>query len=70
MIFIGLDTHKEFHEVAFCEEQPCASAACYGRISSSKVGVKKLLCQFESKYPTLAQHCMLLVVKTVQPSER
>ncbi len=21
MIFIGLDTHKEFHEVAYCEEQ-------------------------------------------------
>ena len=21
MIFIGLDTHKEFHEVVYCEEQ-------------------------------------------------
>ncbi|PWW34270.1 hypothetical protein DFO83_11275 [Idiomarina loihiensis] len=21
MIFLGLDTHKEFHEVAYCEEQ-------------------------------------------------
>ena len=25
MIFIGLDTHKEFHEVAYCEEQREAS---------------------------------------------
>ena len=43
MIFIGLDTHKEFHEVAYCEEQRGASPVHYGRISSSKVSVKKLL---------------------------
>jgi len=51
MIFIGLDTHKEFHEVAYCEEQRGASAVHYGRIPSSKVSVKKLIRQFESKYP-------------------
>mgnify|MGYP001102841874 CR=1 FL=1 len=50
MIFIGLDTHKEFHEVAYCEEQRGASAVHYGRIPSSKVSVKKLIRQFESKY--------------------
>ena len=51
MIFIGLDTHNEFHEVAYCEEQRGASPVHYGRIPSSKVSVKKLLRQFESKYP-------------------
>ena len=46
MIFIGLDTHKEFHEVAYCEEQRGATPVHYGRIPSSKVSVKKLLRQF------------------------
>ena len=50
MIFIGLDTHKEFHEVACCEEQRGAAPVHYGRIPSSKVSVKKLLRQFESKH--------------------
>ena len=56
MIFIGLDMHKEFHEVAYCEEQRGASAVHYGRIPSSKVSVKKLIRQFESKYPGATIH--------------
>ena len=40
MIFIELDTHKEFHEVAYCKEKRGATPAHYGRISSSKVSVK------------------------------
>ena len=51
IVFLGLDTHKEFHEVAYCEEQRGSSAVHYGRIPSSKVSVKKLIRQFESKYP-------------------
>ena len=47
MIFIGLDTHKEFHEVAYCEEKRGATPVHYGRIPSSKVSVKKLIRQFE-----------------------
>jgi len=31
MIFIGLDTRKEFHKVAYCEEQGGASPVHYGR---------------------------------------
>ncbi len=31
---IGLDTHKEFHEVAYCEEKRGATPANYGRIIS------------------------------------
>jgi hypothetical protein len=40
MIFIGLDTHKESHEVAYCEEKRGATPVHYGRIPSSKVSVK------------------------------
>ena len=56
MIFIGLDTHKEFHEVAYCEEQRGAVPVHYGRIPSSKESVKKLLRQFESKNPNATLH--------------
>lgn len=41
IIFLALDTHKEFHEVAYCEEQRGISPVHYGRIPSSKVSVKK-----------------------------
>ncbi|WP_081368429.1 type II toxin-antitoxin system RelE/ParE family toxin [Alteromonas mediterranea] len=41
MIFIGLDTHKEFHEVAYCEEQRGATPVHYGRTPSSKGEQKK-----------------------------
>lgn len=49
-------THKEFHEVAYCEEQRGESAVHYGRIPSSKVSVKKLIRQFQSKYPGATIH--------------
>ena len=42
IIFLGLDTHKEFHEMAYCEDQRGAVPVHYGRISPSKVSVKKL----------------------------
>jgi len=42
IIFLGLDTHKEFHEVADCKDQRGAVPVHYGRISPSKVSVKKL----------------------------
>ena len=56
MISIILNTHKEFHEVAYCEEQRGTSSVHYGRTASSKVSVKKLLRQFESKYPGATLH--------------
>ncbi|GAB2683373.1 hypothetical protein Q4574_08850 [Aliiglaciecola sp. 3_MG-2023] len=31
IIFLGLDTHKEFNEVAYCEDQRDISAAHYSR---------------------------------------
>jgi transposase len=56
IIFIGLDTHKEFHEVAYCEDQRGAEVVHHGRISSSKVSVTKLVRKFESKYPRATLH--------------
>lgn len=54
ILFIGLDTHKEFVEVAYCEEQRGAQPVHFGRISSAKVSITKLLRHFESKYPDAA----------------
>ena len=59
IIFLGLDTHKEFHDVAYCEEQRGSSALYYGHISLSNVRVKKLIRQFESKYPRTTLHIVM-----------
>lgn len=56
IVFIGLDTHKEFVEVAYIEDQRGASSVHHGRISSAKVAIKKLARQFESKYPNATLH--------------
>ncbi|WP_428617963.1 IS110 family transposase [Shewanella sp.] len=56
ILFIGLDTHKEFVEVAYIEDQYGANAVHYGRISSAKAAIKKLTKQFQSKYPNATIH--------------
>ncbi|TMO26245.1 IS110 family transposase [Pseudoalteromonas sp. S4741] len=56
ILFIGLDTHKEFNEVAYIEEHRGAQLVHLGRIPSSKVAVQKLVRQFESKYPGATLH--------------
>lgn len=56
ILFIGLDTHKEFNEVAYIEEHRGAQPVHLGRVSSSKVAVQKLVRQFESKYPGSTLH--------------
>lgn len=56
ILFIGLDTHKEFVEVAYIEDQRGAIPVHYGRISSAKLSLKKLVRQFESKYPNATLH--------------
>ncbi|KAF7764937.1 hypothetical protein PCIT_b1043 [Pseudoalteromonas citrea] len=56
ILFIGLDTHKEFNEVAYIEDQRGAQPIHHGRIPSSKVAIKKLIRQFESKYPNATLH--------------
>lgn len=56
ILFIGLDTHKEFNEVAYIEDQRGAKPIHLGRQPSSKAAIKKLARQFESKYPDATLH--------------
>lgn len=56
ILFIGLDTHKEFTEVAYIEDQRGAKPVHYGRITSTKAAIKKLARQFQSKYPEATLH--------------
>lgn len=56
IIFIGLDTHKEFVEVAYVEGQRHAKVTHLGRMSSGKLSIKKLVRQFQSKYPKATLH--------------
>ena len=56
ILFIGLDTHKEFVEVAYIEDNRGAPPIHFGRISSAKLAIKKLIRQFESKYPHATLH--------------
>lgn len=56
IVFIGLDTHKEFIEIAYIEDQRGATPIHFGRISSSKVAIKKFARQFQAKYPSATLH--------------
>ena len=56
ILFIGLDTHKEFNDVAYIEDQRGAQPIHLGRIPSTKQSIKKLVRQFESKYPNATLH--------------
>ncbi len=56
ILFIGLDTHKEFVEVAYIEDQRGAKSIHLGRQPCSKIAIKKLARQFESKYPDATLH--------------
>jgi len=56
IVFIGLDTHKEFTEVAYVEEGRNAKVIHLGRVPSSKLSIKKLVRQFQSKYPHSTLH--------------
>ncbi|WP_199609534.1 IS110 family RNA-guided transposase [Flocculibacter collagenilyticus] len=56
ILFIGLDTHKAFVEVAYIEDNCGAQPIHFGRISSAKIAIKKLIRKFESKYPHATLH--------------
>ncbi len=56
IIFIGLDTHKEFVEVAYVEDDRNAKVTHLGRVPSSKLPIKKMVRQFQSKYPNATLH--------------
>lgn len=54
--FIGLDTHKEFFEVAYLQDSRDAKPVSLGRIKGTKPALQKLVRQFESKYPGSTLH--------------
>ena len=56
IVFIGLDTHKEFIEVAYIEDGFQGQSCHLGRISSAKTSIKKMVRQFASKYPHATLH--------------
>ena len=41
ILFIGIDTHKEFNEVAYIKEYRCTKPIHLGRFPSSRVAVQK-----------------------------
>ena len=56
ILFIGLDTHKTFTEVAYIEDQRGAKSIHLGKILSNKAAFKKLAKQLQSKYPDATLH--------------
>ncbi|WP_337842055.1 IS110 family transposase [Rheinheimera sp.] len=54
--FIGLDTHKEFFEVAYIDDSRDSKPVSLGRISGTKPALQKLVRQFESKHPGSTLH--------------
>jgi len=49
IVFIGLDTHKSFTEMAYIEDQRGAKSTHLGKILSNKTAFKKLGRQLQSK---------------------
>ena len=56
LLFIGLDTHKESTEVAYVDDERTSCCAHYGKISTTKPALVKLVRQFVSKYPGVTLH--------------
>jgi transposase len=56
IIFIGLDTHKSFIQVAVLQEYRGANPQQLGRIKSNKSALIKLAKQLQSKYPKATLH--------------
>lgn len=56
IVFIGLDTHKEFTEVAYELEGRESTPIHFGRVPSTKQAFVKLARQLQSKYPKATLH--------------
>lgn len=56
LLFIGLDTHKEFTEVAYVDDERGSICQHYGKIKTTKPALVKLVRQFQSKYPGATLH--------------
>ncbi|SQD77599.1 transposase [Moritella yayanosii] len=56
IVFIGMDTHKSFIEVAYIEDVRGVKPIHLGKNPSTKQSVIKLVRRFESKYPHATLH--------------
>ena len=56
ILFIGMDTHKEFTEVAYSPDGRQHEIIHLGRVPSTKQSLLKLARQFQSKYPHATLH--------------
>lgn len=56
IFFIGLDTHKEFSQVATLEDGRGVKPVNYGKIKTTKQAFVKLARTFQSKYPGATLH--------------
>ena len=51
IIFIGLDTHKTFTQLAVLKDERGAKSESFGKIHTNKAAFIKLARQLQSKYP-------------------
>ena len=56
IVFIGLDTHKEFTVVGYVLDAREETPQHWGKIASTKQGFTRLARQFQSKYPNATLH--------------
>lgn len=56
ILFIGLDTHKEFTEVVYCLDHRTSDFHHLGRVPSTKPAIGKLARQLQSKFPQATLH--------------
>ena len=56
MIFVGMDTHKVFCEIAYCEDSRDSISQALGRITTTKRAITRFTRQLQSKYPRAALH--------------
>jgi len=56
IIFIGLDTHKTFTQLAVLKDERCAKPESLGKINTNKAAFIKLARQLQSKYSKATLH--------------
>jgi len=56
IIFIGLDTHKSFTQLAVLKDERGTKPESLGRINTNKSALIKLARQLQSKYPKATLH--------------
>lgn len=56
IIFISMDTHKDFCENAYCSNSRDSTPQPLGRITTTKQAITKLVRQLQSKYPNATLH--------------